>query len=186
MTITNVGSVPLDDVSVLNEFSRSLTPTRRSPVPQTWIGDDLKFDLGRLDPGQSSVLQVVYDPVQADSDAFCRARVTTPLGASDQTGIAIRVDAAPGTTPANPGNPIRIPNTPATGQMNVNVTSLDVAGVAVQNIARFQVSVENARNVSDQQVQITLLIPPGTQLLNPDPTQTGLRIRNQSPGWQHR
>ncbi|MCP4890300.1 MAG: hypothetical protein GY904_27345, partial [Planctomycetaceae bacterium] len=35
--------------------------------------------------------------------------------------------------------------------------------------------------VTDQQVGITLLVPPGTRLQAPDPTLTGLRIAEQSP-----
>ncbi len=181
MKVTNVGSLPLDDVSLINSFSRSMTPVGRSPLPQRWLGDDLVFDLGRLEPNQEAIVEVLYDTNQPDGDAFSRAAVTTPLGASDQTGVTIRIEPAEGAIPVQPGmeGPIRIPDDP-TGNLRVNVTAFDRT-IAVNNEARFQVTVQNNRSVPDQQIEITLLVPPGTQLLQPDLSQTGLRIRDSSP-----
>lgn len=181
MVVTNVGNVPLDDVTLLNSFSRSLTPAQRTALPQTWIGDDMAFSLGRLEPGQSQTVEVRYNTNRADGDAFSRATVTTPLGASDQTGVTIRIEPAGGAgdgsgTSSESG--VGIPGDQA-GNLEINVNALDRA-VAVNNNATFQVSVVNRRPVTDQNVVITLLIPPGTRLQAPDPTQTGLRIAEQS------
>ena len=181
MKVTNVGNVPLDEVTLINTFSRSLTPVQRTALPQTWIGDDMAFQLGRLEAGQQRVVEVRYNTNRADGDAFSRATVTTPLGASDQTGVTIRIETnAPGGTNAptlsEPG--IAIPDDPA-GSLSISVIAIDRT-VAVNNNARFQISVTNNRSVTDQNIVISLLVPPGTRLLAPDPSQTGLRIGTPS------
>ncbi len=193
MVVTNVGNVPLDDVTLLNAFSRSLEPARKTDFPQTWIGDDMAFSLGRIEPGESKTVEVKYDTLRADGDAFSRATVTTPFEeASDQTSIPIRIEPAgaggfgngggfnnggdnPGA--ANPGG-AGVPGGSA-GNLEVNVNAID-RRVAVNNNATFRVSVTNNRAIADQNIQITLLVPPGTNLQAPDPTQTGLRIIRQS------
>ncbi len=181
--VTNVGNMPLNDVTVLNSFSRSLTPVQRSPLPQRWIGDDLAFDIGRLDPGQEQLIEVLFAATGVDGNAFSRVTVTNPMGVSEQTGVSIRVDsgaggaAASGSPVAEP--PIGIPADPA-GSLRVNVQALDRT-VAVGNNARFRVTIVNDRPVTDQNVEISFLIPPGVRLQPPDPAQIGLRIVEVSP-----
>lgn len=182
MRVTNVGNIPLDDVTLINSFSRSLTPAQRTDLPQTWIGDDMAFSLGRLEPNQQRIIEVTYDTRQADGNAFSRATVTTPLGAGDQTGVTIRIEtnavggSSGGPTNAEPG--VIIPSDPS-GGLTTSVIALDRT-IARNNSARFQISVTNGRNVPDQNVSITLLVPPGTRLQAPDPATTGLRIIEQS------
>ncbi|MGI9516634.1 MAG: hypothetical protein ACR2NP_06305, partial [Pirellulaceae bacterium] len=189
--VTNAGNVPLDNVTVINSFSRSLTPAQRSNVPQRWIGDDLAFDIGRLDVNQEKTIEVLYETNRADGDAFSRATVTTPLGASDQTGVSIRIDPVSGGSggivdpPSRNEPPVGIPADPVGGGLRISVTALDRA-VAVNNNATFRVSIQNDRPLSDQNLVITLLVPPGTRLQAPDLSQTGLRIAEQRPDGQVR
>ena len=184
MRVSNIGNVALDNVTLMNSFSRSLTPAQVTPTfKHTWMGDDLAFQLGRLDPNQTKIVDVQFNTTRVDGDAFSRATVTTPLGASDQTAVSIRIETnAAGTTGSAPvGNAptVGIPADP-TGTLTASVTALDRT-IQVGNYARFQVAVTNSRAVTDQQVGITLLVPPGTRLQAPDPTLTGLRIAEQSP-----
>jgi uncharacterized repeat protein (TIGR01451 family) len=183
--VTNVGNVPLDNVTVMHAFARSMTPTQRSPFPQRWIGDDMAFDIGRLEPGQSQLVEVLFDATGVDGDAYCRTTVTNPLGVSEQTGVAIRIEPVGGTgqpAPGNPGtgeNPIRVPGDSGTGRLAVSVVAVDRT-VAVQNNATFQVTVTNDRPVTDQNVVISMLIPDGARLQPVDTAQSGLRIVEQS------
>ncbi len=183
MKVTNVGSVPLENVSVINKFSRSLTPVQRSPYPQRWIGDDLAFDIGRLELNQEAIVEILFDANSADGNAFSRATVTTPLTTSEPTAVSIRIDPDDGSAPSlnGPGgDAIRIPGDPAGSGLRVNVTALDRT-IAVNNEATIRVSIQNDRAVTDQQVEITLLVPNITQLQPPDPNETGLRVIFQSP-----
>lgn len=181
--VTNVGNVPLDDVTVLHAFSRSLTPTQRSPFPQRWIGDDMAFDIGRLESGQSRLIEVLFDATGLDGDAFVRTTVTNPLGVSEQTGVAIRIEPAGGAgqpLPGTGGNPGGGSGDIGSGRLAVNVVALERT-VAAQNEARFQVTVTNDRPVTDQNIVITMLIPGGARLREINPAETGLRIVEQSP-----
>jgi hypothetical protein len=185
--ITNAGNVPLDSVNVIQAFSRSLTPVQRSPFPQSWIGDDMAFDIGRLEPGQSQLVEVLFNTTGVDGDAFCRTTVTNPNGVSEQTGVSIRIEPVGGAAPGGgepggriPGEPpVAIPADPPGTGLRVNVVALDRT-VAVRNNASFQVTVVNDRPVTDQNVVISFLIPPGARLQPLDPAQVGLRIAEQS------
>ncbi len=196
MRVINVGNVPLDEVVLVNEFSRSLEPVNSS-LENTWSGDDLLFRLGRLEPRQEVTLQVEYRALNADGEAFSRAAVTNSLGVSDQTGVPIRIEpagaggaggigggatgaaGAGGQPSGEPG--VGVPGDAATGGgLQVSVTALDVSGVAVGNNATFQVNVFNNRGIEDQNIVIRMLIPPGSSLQVPDPSQTGLNIASRS------
>ncbi|MEM7455821.1 MAG: hypothetical protein AAF456_15820 [Planctomycetota bacterium] len=94
----------------------------------------------------------------------------------------------PPTQPRNPGglnqggqNPggIGIPGDPVTrGDLRIQVRALD-REVNVGDVARFQFVVINDRQVADQNVNITLLIPPGMEFFDFDPGQGGLRIEGR-------
>ncbi len=180
--VTNVGTIPLNDVTVLNSFSRSLTPIQRSPLPHRWIGDDLAFDIGRLEPGQEQLVELLFETTGVDGDAFNRVTVTNPIGVSEQTGVSIRIEPATGGGTPLPGGetPPGIPAGPAGTGLQLDIQAIDRT-VAVRNNATFQITLVNDRPITDQNVVISLLIPPGARLQPIDPLQTGLRIAEQSP-----
>ncbi len=185
--VTNAGNIPLDDVTVIHAFPRSMTPVQRSPFSQRWIGDDLAFDIGRLEPGQAQLVEVLFDTLGVDGDAYCRTTVTNPSGVSEQTGVSIRIEPVGGAgLPAEGGGTgvineprTNIPADPAGTGIRVGVVALDRT-VAVRNNANFQVTITNDRAVTDQNVIISFLIPPGARLQPLDPAQISLRIAEQS------
>jgi hypothetical protein len=189
MTIQNVGNVPLDGVSLITQFSPSLVPIKRTPIQQTWVNDDLAFDVGRLEVGGETVVEVVFEARQADGNAFARAIVSTPQGASDTVGVTIRIDDLGGNVRPPPTipeaqlssePPVRIPADASAGNLNVRVAALQPSA-SVNQAVEFQVTVTNGRATSDQDVRIALLTPPGTQLLQFGAQQAGLAIASQSP-----
>ena len=91
-TVTNNGNVPLDNVTVTNRFSSSLDPTRVTrEFNHRWLGaegDELIFDVGRLNPGESKVVEIAYEALQEDGNAFSEFTVSSP----DISPIAKRYD----------------------------------------------------------------------------------------------
>ena len=101
--VTNVGDVPLNNVSVLNRFSPSLVPERvTDKFPHRWTGpenDELIFDVGTLAPGQTAVVETEFVANQIDGDAFSEMTVSSP----DVTPSTRRYDMR--IQDLSPGNP---------------------------------------------------------------------------------
>ena len=80
--VTNNGNVPLDNVTLTNRFSDSIEPSRvTEQFEHRWLGanaDELIFNLGRLDPGQSKIVEVYYNALTEDGDAFTEVTASAP------------------------------------------------------------------------------------------------------------
>ncbi len=202
IAVDNLGNIPLDNVTVLNKFSNSMVPLRRSATPMRWIGDDLAFDIGRIEPGSRAIVEIVFGAQAVDGNAESRATVVTPLGESDTTSVTIRIEPVdaildiqtergegPAPDRSGPGigeGPIRVPAdspqgpTPqSNGLLSVDVRALDRT-VQVGDNTRFQVTVRNTAATSDQNVSIVLLVPTGTVIQDAGTTQSDLRVMEQS------
>lgn len=206
--ITNTGTSPLDDLVLLNRFSNSLEPVNVTRgFPQNWINDDLAIRLGRLDPGQEAVIEVVYDAKTIDGNAVSEFFVSSPSGVNVDDKFDIRIEAPggglPGGTQNNPvepnfngnsnsgsgqGGALQIPNDQANSALNVKVEALDRSvsaspiGTPGNNVpnARFLVTVTNNRAVTEKNVDITLHVPPGLWLYSHNLDTVGLSIDRMS------
>ena len=195
-TVTNNGNVALENVTLTNRFSDSLEPKRVTELfPHRWLGnaaDELLLELGTLNPGQSKSVEVIYDALKVDGDAFSEMTVSSPdlqpqtqrydfriepigtLGGSGQGGLE-PTDPG-GTTPDNQPTPpqegpIGIPDDSQTdtlnAQQNLSVTASTLdRQVNVGDQSRLQFEVENRSSVSDRNVNISILVPPSLQLAN--------------------
>ena len=80
--VTNDGNVALNNLTLTNRFSDSLEPRRVSEqFPHEWLGneaDELLFTLGTLNPGQSKSVEIFYEGLKADGDAFSEMTVSSP------------------------------------------------------------------------------------------------------------
>ena len=81
-TVTNNGNVALNELTLTNRFSDSLEPRRVTELfPHRWLGneaDELLFELGTLDPGQSKIVEIIYDGLTVDGDAFSEMTISSP------------------------------------------------------------------------------------------------------------
>lgn len=81
-TAANNGNIPLNNVTLTNRFSSSLEPTEVTQAfPHRWLGpagDELIFDLGRIDPGQSKVVEIFYQGLTEDGNAFSEMTISSP------------------------------------------------------------------------------------------------------------
>jgi len=182
-TVTNTGNVPIDALTVTNRFSASLEPAGATEqYPHNWLGNDLAFFVGRLSPGQTAQVAVRYEAREIDEQAFTQFSVSSPSGSQAEQKLDIRVESGQGgAAPAQPNQAnIGIPADPA-GSLRVQVESLDPEIVADgRSTGRIRFSVANNRTSADQNVRITLLIPPGLQFAGLDSSQGQLKIATSS------
>ena len=203
---TNNGNVALNNVTLTNRFSDSLEPRRVSELfPHRWLGneaDELLFELGTLNPGQSKPVEVIYDGLNVDGDAFSEMTISSPDLQPQTQRYDLRIEPTgslrgnasgaqsgsdsdselepqdpggvePGPTPeARPDEgPIGIPNDPGVGGLNAQRNLVTTAQtldrqIRVGDQASIRFEIENQSSISDQDVNISILVPPSLQLSN--------------------
>lgn len=215
--IVNTGSAALNDVILTNRFSSSLSPINITKTyDHSWLADDLAVRLGRLEPNQEAVVEIVYEAKNADGNAFSDFTISSPGGAKATDRFEIRIEMPGGGLPDNGGGgnvaqpdfgsqsggnsgansgPVQIPNEPAGSGLDIQVQALDPQipiapegrGDPRAQAARFVVTVTNNRSTPDQNVDITLHVPPGIWLYQFDPNPGGLPlVRNSDDFTQFR
>jgi uncharacterized repeat protein (TIGR01451 family) len=182
VVVTNTGNAPLDQVSVLNQFSPSLAVRQATgPGPnlaRSFIGDAYGFTITRLEPNAQQVLDIEFECLQADANAVNKAVVTTPLGINTSQTAALRIDA----TPSVPGGARRLPlGTDDLGSgLSLNVTTTASPMRIGEQSRAFEVTVANHQIDSIRDVKIALLIPPGLRFVSIDEAQSLLPVAGQS------
>ena len=202
-TATNTGNIALNNVTMTNRFSDSLEPRRVSELfPHRWLGneaDELLFELGTLNPGESKPVEIIYDGLQVDGDAFSEMTISSTDLEPQTQRYDLRIEptgslggasgsdsgSASDLEPRNPGGfqpeptpdvrpnegPIQIPNDPGVRDLNAQRNLVATARTLDRQInvggqTRVQFEVENQSSVADQDVNVSLLIPPSLQLGN--------------------
>jgi hypothetical protein len=129
--VTNTGNVPLNSVVIENQFEPSLAATGytdnvRGPE-NLGDGEPLLLELGRLEPGDSSIVDIQYQGLAVDGDANMLFTVTSAEEITDSEELSIRVepDGAGDNRGVDPNRPEferpdldrtpRVPNFPGTG-----------------------------------------------------------------------
>ncbi len=192
--VANNGNVSLGNITLTNRFADSLEPRRvTEQYPHRWLGttaDELIFDLGRLDPGQSRSVEIIYDALAVDGDAFSEFTVSSPdlspitrrydlrieptgtIG--DPGGLGLEsggVDPGLQPPPQGSGPALVIPDDPGGGaldpgnRLQATARALD-RQASVNSPARMQFEIRNGSSQSDTNVNISLLVPPSMQLAN--------------------
>jgi hypothetical protein len=186
-TVRNTGNVALETITILNRFSPSLSPQKASSYPPASnVGNDIAFSINRLEPGQAIPFQVQYLALQPDGNAFSQFTLTTPSGAAAEKRFELRVEpgnaALPNQPPTNNNQPpvnnnqppvqpnqgggaIGIPADPQ-GALQVLVEPLEAIPADGRTPGRVRISIRNNRQVSDKNVDLAVLIPPGTRIVN--------------------
>lgn len=183
VTITNTGSTALDNISVLNQFSRSISVRQatgeNSNLTRSYIGDDFAFSILRLEPNAQQILDIEFECLQVDGNAFNKAVVTTPVGINTSQTANLRIE--PESAPPNTGGaPATTPNAALGPGLAVDVAPIAASiRQGIQSRA-FQVTVANNQTVPIQDVKVTLLIPPGLRFVSLDDSQSLLPVAGQS------
>ena len=194
MKVSNVGQTPLDSVTLINRFPKSMEAFELTPeFTYNWLGDELAINLGDFQPGQTKVCEVVYEGVQADGNIENQVSVTTATGASATDSIKMRVEpsgSAPGgrvpdqpfppgafqppaggqpSGPVLPEGPIGIPNDQAAqaageGTLKVDVQTID------RTIQMAQSDRPDASALQSSRIQFTVTNDRSTSDTNVDVT----------------
>ncbi len=178
-TVRNTGNVALETITILNRFSPSLSPQKASSYPPASnVGNDIAFSINRLEPGQAIPFQVQYLALQPDGNAFSQFTLTTPSGAAAEKRINLRIEPGENALPNQPpvnnqptpqpnqgGGGIGIPADPQ-GALQVGVEPLEAIPADGRTPGRVRITIRNNRQVSDKNVDIAILIPPGTRIVN--------------------
>jgi uncharacterized repeat protein (TIGR01451 family) len=182
-TITNAGNVPLDNISVLNQYSPSLAirqatgPTDR--LSRNFIGNDFGFTIARLDPNTQQILEIEFECLEADGNAVNRVVVTTPSGVSSTHAAPLRIESGAGG--GNPAGGLGARPDPLSGAgLAIDVTTVSSPIRVGNQVRAFQITVANQQNVPVQNVKVTLVIPPGLRFVSIDDSQSLLPVAGQS------
>lgn len=183
VTITNTGNTPLDNVSVLNQFSTSLNVRQatgtNANLTRSYIGNDFGFTIIRLDPGAQQILEIEFECLQADGSAFNKAVVTTPVGVNTSQTANLRIEPA-GAIPNSGGAAATPPATQFGPGFGIKVAAVVNSMRQGTQARAFQVSVANNQTVPIQNVKVTLLIPPGLRFVAVDDSQSQLPVAGQT------
>lgn len=95
--VTNTGNIPLNSVVIENQFESSLTPTGysdnvRGPEQGLTDGDPLLLELGRLEPRESTAVDIQYEGTAVDGSANMLFTVTSAEEIDDTEELTIRIE----------------------------------------------------------------------------------------------
>ncbi len=197
-TVTNNGNNPLDQVALINKTPDSITPYEITPEFRNNIqtfDDQMLVGLGRINPGQTVKVEISYDVLANDPNAFSEMTVSTPSGASDNQRIAVPTQTVPqgdgvdrpdfndlpgdGGIVIPDGDSSAVPTQP--GGLSVRVQSLD-PNIRLGQQARVQFTVKNNSQVPLNNVDIRIpAMPNSIQFVEIRSDDTDLGFESQ---WQ--
>jgi uncharacterized repeat protein (TIGR01451 family) len=168
LQIVNSGNVPLTQIQVVGTYEPSLYPKEATPGYDTASlrqRGEFVWSVARLEPGNQVTLGVRLQCLRAASAAWCRVSVQAAenVHATQEKPLVILsaepppAVPSPGPEPERPAEPERV-----TGELRVDIADQQDP-VPVNGIITYIISIENARNVSDKKVALTIFLPPGLE-----------------------
>jgi uncharacterized repeat protein (TIGR01451 family) len=171
ITIANTSNVPLTRLRIVNVYEPSLFPKNAADgFVQPVSRGELVWNVGQLPPGERVTLGVRYECLQASNAAGCRVSVGTAEGAQSQQAKSLQI--LPADRPAaregvglQPGlDAAEAPPEQVVGELKVQVADRKNP-IALNETTTYIIVIENARNVSDKNVKLTISIPPGMEFV---------------------
>jgi uncharacterized repeat protein (TIGR01451 family) len=193
--VTNLGNTPIDNVIINNRYSESLEPVKLSEgLRYESLGDELLISLGTLNPQQAREVRVEYRGLNVDAKATAEFTVSSPLGATANDKVGIRIEPAGVINPPpEDAKPIGIPGDadPNTGanqglsiRLNPSATTIRTGNLpSTQSLptqSNIEFIVKNNASIPLRNVDITIDLRPGLRLTDFDYTNTNLAIENRN------
>ncbi|MCE9551925.1 MAG: DUF11 domain-containing protein [Planctomycetes bacterium] len=187
LSVRNTGGTILRNVRIVDKFERGLSPTQATGG-YTIEGGDLTWRFDSIKPGEEQPLQVAAQATADAPRACSRATVSADAGLMrmDETCVEIIGGGVPAAPPVAPRvePPARPPVTPMPegpemppvapapveparpapagepGGLKVELTDLQDEVPVGRNVV-YEVRVTNTRKVSDFQIVLSVVVPPG-------------------------
>jgi len=176
MMITNTGNVPLTDVRIVSTYDASLYPknaTRGFDGPSLSRGE-LVWQVARLGPGETDKREVQLECIREATAAWCRVFAGAAGNVQDVKDTRTRIlpdvtkPARPKERPpmiVEPDETVGPKPKKVVGELKVSIADTDDP-IAMNTTTTYIVSIENARNVSDRNVKLTVHLPAGMEFVN--------------------
>lgn len=172
MKIANTSNLPLTRMWIVTTFDPSLLPTGASPADWDKAAmqrGEIAWYIERLEPGKQLDRIVGFECARPAPAAWCRVFVQTAENL--RTTQEQRTQILPGEKPeprqgsgAELSPPVEPGPEAITGELKVTVVDTRDP-VALNGSTTYIISIENARNVSDKKVKLTLFVPPGMEFI---------------------
>lgn len=166
--LINTGSVPLTGVRIEETVDPAFRILQRTdPAQDTAGGAAWVFD--QILPNQQAVVQMEVQADRPIQEACNSIIATTAQGVTNSARTCTRV-LPPTTQPSEPPPAIGNGGTssgspqPATGQLEVSMVEL-AEGIQSGNNIRYFLTIKNARNVPDENVEVMLQLDQGMRFL---------------------
>ena len=199
--VTNRGAEAIDGVTLTNRFPASLDAIQLTrTLDHRWVDDELFVNLGRIEPGQTVPIRILYEGVQVDPNAVSEFSVSAPRATTATgttriqvnpqgtgTGISIQAPDQPNVPDFGGGQQngggIGIPDDnanlprdqPAGGNLAVRAQTIDPT-IRVGEESRMEIVVTNNSNAPLRDVVVELLVPNTVELVDWDYTQNNLEL----------
>jgi uncharacterized repeat protein (TIGR01451 family) len=163
MRVTNTGAAPLTNVRIVNTAHLSLSPREASAGYDERAArqGQLVWLVQQLPSGESATREAKYECEREASAAWCRLSVDTAETRSTAEKVTrIRPKRSPRTEDSEVRPPVEKQPESVTGELRVSLADAQDP-IAVNATVTYYLAVENARNVSDRRVAITIVLPPG-------------------------
>jgi uncharacterized repeat protein (TIGR01451 family) len=172
MTVTNQGNVPLTGVRIVNTYEPSLYPKEASKGfdPNALRRGELVWTIERIEPGETVERESKYECLRPSTAAWSRLVVETAeqvRATRETTTQILPAETLPGRPPTQPepGRPEQPPSEQVTGNLRVSIADTRDP-IPVNGTTTYIIGIENARNVSDRNVTLTIQLPPGMEFVD--------------------
>lgn len=173
--VTNTGEATLTNVRIVSTFDASLFPSRATPGNDA---DSLKlqrmfiWQINRLASGEFKSFGMEYECVSEAAGAWCRVTVDAAENVRKvedahtrilpRQQLPVRPEEPPPKIPAPPAEPK--PKEETGGELRVSIRDLEDP-IAKGTTTTYMVVIENARDVADRNVKVTVHLPPGMEFV---------------------
>ncbi len=172
MTIFNDGDVPLTGVRIVNTYEPSLYPQEASKGfdPTALRRGELVWTVDRIEPGDQVEREAKYECLRVSTAAWSRVEVVTAeqVRGTRETTTQILPGDRPADRPRPPADEPAVRDSDPeqiTGALRVSIADTRDP-IAVNGTTTYIIGIENARNVSDRNVTLTIELPPGIEYVS--------------------
>ncbi len=161
--VTNTGNVALTNVRIAEVYDQAFMPKESTPGVDTAelaSSGQLVWTIPQLQPGQTVERNVLCECRQPADAAMGRVTVSTAEGVTQEAQASVRIRPA-AAAPSNVLPPTA--EAPAPGQLLVDISEFRNP-IKIGEDTKYVITIKNDRTVPDQDIVVTIELPPGLRL----------------------